>query len=690
MKLVVAEKPSVGVSIAKVVGADERNDGYMEGNGYVVSWCVGHLVTLAEPEEYGEEYKKWNIKTLPIIPDNWKTKNITSTYKQFKVLKELISRKDIEYIVCATDAGREGELIFRLVYNRVGLKRKVKRLWISSMEESAIEKGMNNLKDDSEYDGLYKSALCRGRADWLIGMNMTRLFTLVNGTTTHVGRVQTPTIKMIVDRDIEIRNFVPKDYYVLNALLDGFSASKRIDEKVEAINVLNKCKGKDGIIIKLEEKTKSQSAPKLFDLTSLQQEANSLFKMTAVQTLDTVQSLYEKKLCTYPRTDSSFLTEDMKESTLMLINALSGKLNITSFEMEKVNVDKVINNKKVSDHHAIIPTKTSLSADIYSLEHNEHNILNLLMYRLLSSVYLPYKYKSTKVIVSIEGEDFEANGKQTIDLGFKNIENLFLKFINRKEQNSDVILPTLTKGQTFKNVEITSTTKKTTPPAAYTEKSLLGSMETAGKFVDDEELKEVLKEGGIGTPATRAEIIEKIINNGYIERKNNKLIPTGLGYNLIKTVPEVLSSPAITAEWEKRLNLIAKGEESDTSFMNDIENQIKKIVDSNRGKVKEQRGGSAISKCPICSKAVIENSKAYTCVDKKCKFVIWKNIASKKISREQAKQLIEKQKTNLITGFKSKEGKSFSAYLVLKDDFTVAFEFPKTKKKKNSFKSKFK
>ena len=572
MKLVIAEKPSVSMSIAKVLGAKQRKDGYTEGNGYVVSWCIGHLVSLSPPESYGEEYKKWD--NLPIIPTNWKYEVYKGTKKQFDILKKLMNEKRIDSIVCATDAGREGELIFRLVYNQANCKKPIERLWVSSLEDSAIKKGFQNLKSGKEYNNLYISALCRERADWLIGMNATRYFTIKNGNNgvLSIGRVQTPTLAMIVQRDRDIENFVKSKYYTIEIDCGEFNAvSSKFESRSDVEMIAEKCKTArvNGVIT--EKKT--VNPPKLLDLTSLQREANKIYGFTAQETLDLLQKLYEAKLVTYPRTDSRYLTEDMTDTAKSVISAIVDTMDFT--EVYEPDIKKFSDNSKVSDHHAIIPTINIKSKDLSSLSKNEKDLLYLVSAGLLMAVSPKYEYESTSILLKCVDCDFKAVGKQVTNKGFKEISEQFAAHTrSQKENEDDNILPYVVSGDEF-SVTAKVLEHFTQPPKPYTEDTLLSAMESAGS---SDYIETDIERKGLGTPATRAGIIETLLKRDYIKRNNKQLISTEKGRSLIDTVPEALKSAKMTADWENELSLIAKGKSDSTAFMAEITELVKSIV----------------------------------------------------------------------------------------------------------------
>ncbi|CAM2078043.1 MAG: DNA topoisomerase [uncultured Clostridium sp.] len=681
MKLVIAEKPSVALEISNVIGAKEKKNGYYEGNNYLVTWCVGHLVENAMPEDYSIEYKKWTLDTLPIIPEEWKTKVSTKTKDQFKIVKDLVNRNDVEELICGTDAGREGELIFRLVYNQIGSNKPIKRLWISSMTRESIEKGFCKLKDGREFENLYKSAFCRSKADWLVGLNATRLYTGLYNKLLNVGRVQTPTINLIVQRDNEIKNFEAKQYFIVKADTGLFIASKRFDGIIEAYGIVNKCNGKDGVIKDSVKEEKSIKPSGLLDLTSLQREANKLLGFSAQQTLDLAQNLYEKKIITYPRTDSKFLTEDMKDETKDLIinlvksNILGEKLS-ESYIVEEIKIENVINNKKVSDHHAIIPTTEVLKFDL-SLTDSEHKVLYLIMYKLLESVYKPIKQTNIKIDLSIEDEIFEFSGKQILDCGFKLVEKLMKEKLDIEiEEDKNSFEGEIDIGQIFEKVELSSEAKKTQPPKYYTEATLLSAMENVGRLVDDKELKESLSKG-LGTPATRAGIIEQIIKKGFVKRDGKKLVATTEGENLMKVLPEDIKSPELTAKWETKLDKINKGELSEDKFLEEIKIYINNLISNanntlNKDFIKSKEK-EIIGKCPRCNKNVYEGKLNFYCErGKECGFSLWKQDkffvnAKKEINKSIAKKLLKYGKVEVKGLYSVKKDKKYDAIVVMED-----------------------
>lgn len=574
MKLIISEKPSQAFAYAKALGVKGKKDGYMENNEFIITWCVGHLITLSDPSVYDEKYKKWNYDDLPILPPNFKYQISKDKEKQFKVVKWLMNRKDVTEIVNGCDAGREGELIFRLVYMQAGCDKPFSRLWISSMEDSAIREGMANLKTRSEFDNLYYSALCRMWADWIVGINATRLFSLLYRKTLNIGRVQTPTLAMLTERHNQITFFKEEKFYKVNIHIGGVTAStERINDETTANNILSSCRNFPVVCESVTSERKSVAVPKLFDLTSLQREANKILGYTAKQTLDYAQSLYEKKLITYPRTDSRYLTDDMSETLSAVLHMAAKVPPFDSIPNFYPSTEQVINNKKVSDHHAIIPTKELEKTDLGTLTNGERLLLLLIICRMLCAVYYPYTYESVTTEFKCKGHTFTLKGTKVISFGFKEIQN-FMKFELDEDDEKDVILSDFHQGQVFENCEMDVSEHKTKPPKPHTEATLLLSMENAGAkdMSDDVERK------GIGTPATRAAIIEKIVQTGFAERKGKTIVPTKNGNILISVLPETLTSADLTSEWENKLSLITKGELSYTEFMREIKQMISELV----------------------------------------------------------------------------------------------------------------
>ncbi len=680
MKLVLAEKPSVAQNIAKVLGATKREDGYIEGNGYIVSWCVGHLVELAEPEAYDEKYSKWTYNNLPIFPMDWQYEVSSGTKKQFGILKKLMTRDDVTSLVCATDAGREGELIFRLVYHKAGCRKPFERLWISSMEDVAIKEGFENLRSGTEYDALYEAALCRERADWIVGINATRLFSTLYGQTLNVGRVMTPTLAMAVMREAAIAAFKPEPFYTVQIGLDGFTASsERYKKKAEAEAVSKGCSV--ATVTKAERKEKSEKPPALYDLTSLQRDANRVLGYTAQQILDYTQNLYEKKLVTYPRTDSRFLTDDMAHSLPDIVNLAFHIFPVENVDSVPVHAEQVVNNKKVTDHHAIIPTRELQKCNLGELPKGELAILQLISARLCVAVGDPYRYAETVIELDCGGTAFSAKGKTVLHNGWKALvkKNSSTK-IDEKEQE----LPSVSVGDemTVNGTEIKE--GKTSPPKHYTEDTLLQSMETAGT----DEMPDEVERKGLGTPATRAGIIEKLVRIGFLERKGDKktkyLIPTHKGTALVTVMPEQIQSPSMTADWEEKLLLIEKGEYASEDFMDEIKDVIAGLIQNYEvirdSEVLLSKEANAVGKCPVCGSAVEDKAKAFFCSNRACKFALWKNnryfdSIGKSMTSAMAQKLLSSGKVKL-KGCKSKKtGNTFDAtvYMEVSDDGSTKF-----------------
>lgn len=685
MKLVLAEKPSVAMSLSKVIGADQRGDGYMEGNGYLVSWCVGHLVELSQPEAYDEKYAKWKYDDLPILPEHWQYQVSASTKKQFGILKKLMQRKDVESLICATDAGREGELIFRLVYHQCGCKKPVERLWISSMEDSAIREGFQKLRPGTEYDALYEAALCRERADWIVGINATRLFSCLYGQTLNVGRVMTPTLAMVVMRDAAIRAFKPEPFYSAELKFRDFQAGgERMKEKAEAEKLVAECcQAGSAIITKVEQKEKSEKPPALFDLTSLQREANRQLGFTAQQTLDYTQALYEKKLVTYPRTDSRYLTDDMAPLVTELVSVIQQSFQIQADVPAPVNAAQVINSKKVTDHHAIIPTKTAASYDISSLPSGEQAILTMLAVRLICAVGTPCLYAETVVEAECAGQKFRSKGKTATDIGWRRYAG---KPSEEAEKNAGASeLPELSEGMTLELARVDLKEGKTSPPKRLTEDLLLSAMESASS----DEFPAGVERKGIGTPATRAAIIEKLVQKGFIERRGDKktkyLCSTDKGNALVTVVPEQIQSPSMTADWEEKLLKIEHGEYDGDAFMGEISSMVSGLVKTYEAvkgaDVLMQPERKVIGSCPACGSDVCETAKGWFCRDKNCKFALWKEnrffqTLGKQMTEELAKQLVNQGKARLIHCYSRKSNRYYdtTVHVETGEDGAAAFK----------------
>ena len=684
--LIVTEKPSVARTISKVLGATTRRDGYLEGGGYFISWCVGHLVELAPPGAYDPRFERWDRADLPILPERWQYLVSSSTKKQFDVLCKLMHRADVDRIVCATDAGREGELIFRLVYHQCNCRKPVSRLWISSMEDAAIREGFANLKPSTEYDSLYKAALCRERADWLVGINATRLFSCLHGVTLNVGRVMTPTLAMTVEREAAIDAFRPEPFYtVLLKMEDCMASSERFKEKAQAEELLAECrKSSQALVQKSERKEKAERPPALYDLTTLQRDANRLLGYSAQQTLDYTQALYEKKLVTYPRTDSRYLTEDMAAGLPGLAMDTAAAFGFRG--AIPVHAKQVIHNQKVSDHHAILPTQSVAGADLSSLPAGEASILRLIAARLLAAVGEPYRYAETTVQFECAGQTFTAKGKTVLDEGWKAVERAILGDTAEKiEENLDV--PPEQAALAILSAELKE--GRTTPPKHFTEDTLLAAMETVGK----EDMREEVERRGIGTPATRAATIEKLVQKGFLSRegggKTKYLIPTEKGCALIAAMPEQLKSPAMTAEWEKKLAEIERNNYTPEQFMEEIESMMKSLVNqyanTPNAPAKAAGGAPVVGTCPHCGSEVAEREKGWFCTSRECRFVIWKDNAffnrlGKRPTRQVVDKLLRDGRARLKDCKSQRTGKTYNATVMLTTEadgrakFSLEFE----------------
>ena len=687
--MIVAEKPSVAMSYAKVLGATSRQDGYLEGNGYLVSWCVGHLVELAPPNVYDAKYVKWSIADLPILPQKWQYLVSASTKKQFGILQKLMHRPDVKSVICATDAGREGELIFRLVYEQAGCKKPVSRLWLSSMEENAIREGFAHLKPSTEYDALYNAALCRERADWMVGINASRLFSCLYGQPLAVGRVMTPVLAMTVVREAAIAAFTPEKFYTVDLeLTSGCTASsRRIPEKSVAENLMEACrKEMVATIQRITRKEKSENPPPLYDLTTLQRDANRLLGYSAQQTLDYVQSLYEKKLTTYPRTDSCYITDDDEEMLEELTEELEGFLGITPEDMDEAvpRTRRTVNREKVTDHHAILPTRSMLQADLEALPKGEQNVLKLIIARTLMAVSKPFRYLETLLTTECAGKEFTAKGKEVLEEGWKAVERKVLAdILNRKQKLT--ALPNAAENECgILNAELKE--GQTSPPKHFTEDTLLHAMETASA----DSMPEGVERQGIGTPATRAATIEKLVQKGFLERKGTKktkvLLPTDKGKALITVMPEEIQSPEMTADWETKLLQIERSEMEPGEFMTEINTMITELVKNTEMK----KGANALMKskiigvCPNCGKPVVEREKGWFCENRECRFVLWKDNAflkrlGKRMDAHVADKLLRDGRVRL-KDCKSAKGKTYNATVLLsceadgRSKFSLEFE----------------
>ena len=692
MKLIIAEKPSVAKSIASALGAKSRADGFYEGNGLIVSWCVGHLVSPLDAAGYDEAFKKWRYDDLPILPEPFRYVIAPGKEDAFENLRSLMGRPDVEAVVNACDAGREGELIFRLVYEMAGCHKPIYRLWISSMEDTAIREGFSGLRPGAEYETLYQSALCRQKADWLVGINATRLFSVLYHRTLNVGRVQTPTLAMLADRDWKISSFQKEKYHHVRLKVDGAEAvSEKIADPAEAEQVKAACAGASVICTSVSHEQKKEQPPKLYDLTTLQREANRMFGYTAKQTLDYAQGLYEKKLLTYPRTDSRYLTFDMAETASCVIHLAAKVPPFDGCSSFFPLVETMISDKDVSDHHAIIPTMEMEKADIKGLPVGERNLLLLVCCKLLCAAAEPYVYETVTSTFECGGHSFTARGKHILSEGWREIDRVFRSSLKEKQTDEDSgsNLPDFAEGQTFESAEAVITEHFTSPPKAFTEDTLLAAMERAGAedIPDDAERK------GLGTPATRAAIIEKLVSAGFVERKGKSLIPTKAGINLVTVLPEPLTSPMLTAEWEQRLTAIAKGEADPGGFLDGIRDMVRELVTtysqiSEDGQKLFAPEKEVIGACPRCGKPVYEGRKNFSCSDRACGFVLWKNdrfwtSRKKELTKKMAADLLKKGRTNVKGMWSEKNGATYGAAAILDDTggkfINFKLEFPKRK-----------
>ena len=675
MILVIAEKPSVGAAIGKVLGASSRRDGYLEGNNYIVSWCVGHLVGLADASSYDERFAKWRYSDLPIVPEEWLFEVPKDKQKQFKVLRDLMLDKRVTELVCATDAGREGELIFRLVYKKAGCTKPFKRLWISSLEDSAIREGFAHLRDSGDYDRLYEAALARSKADWIVGINGTRLFSTLYHKKLVVGRVQTPTLAMLVEREGKISTFHKEKYFNVHISKDSLTADmEKVKTEDEAKAIAAACDKKQAVVSSLKKETKTVNPPRLYDLTTLQREANRYYGFTAQQTLDLVQSLYEKKLLTYPRTDSQFITEDMESTARQVIGIVSRKLPLFEGITHEPDIGRITNNAKVTDHHAIIPTVQLEKQDLGELPESEQKIIRLIAMRLLSATGEKHIYDETSVTLTCEGYEFKAKGKTVVQDGWKSVERCFKETLKSKEKDEpERSLPSLNEKDILSSVDASVTEHYTSPPKPYTEDSLLSAMETAGnaEFDDDTEKK------GLGTPATRAGIIEKLVKGGFVERKGKSLVPTKDGNNLVCVLPEQITSPSMTAEWENTLMQIERGNADSNKFLSGIVGMTSELVkaypflsDSEANRF--DTGRESIGKCPRCGSPVYVGKGNYYCSNKECSFCMWEDnkffsSKKKKLTKKIAAELLDKGWCRVTGLYTPKRPQLYDAVIRLDD-----------------------
>ena len=692
MKLLIAEKPSVAKSIASALGAKSGADGCFQGNSLIVSWCVGHLVSPMDAAGYDERFKKWRYDDLPILPEPFRYVLAPGKEDAFENLRRLMNRPDVDTVVNACDAGREGELIFRLVYEMAGCTKPIERLWISSMEDMAIREGFSDLRPGAEYDSLYQSALCRQKADWLVGINATRLFSVLYHRTLNVGRVQTPTLAMLAERDGKIMLFKKEKYHHVRLQVEGAEAvSEKFTDSVQAKQVQTACQNGQAVCTSVTREKKKEQPPKLYDLTTLQREANRIFSYTAKQTLDYAQSLYEKKLLTYPRTDSRYLTSDMAETASCVIHLAAKVPPFDGCGSFFPLVELMVSDKDVSDHHAIIPTMEIEKTDIKALPVGERNLLLLVCCKLLCASASPYEYETVTATFDCGGHTFTAKGKRILSEGWRDIERIFRSSLKEKPEDTDNggVLPDFTEGQAFENVAVSITEHFTSPPKPYTEDTLLSAMENAGK----EDIPEDAERKGLGTPATRAAIIEKLVAAGFVERKGKNLITTKAGINLVTVLPEALTSPMLTAEWEQRLSAIAKGEADPGEFMEGIRSMTQELVQtyshiSEDGQKLFAPEKEVIGNCPRCGKPVYEGKKNFACSDRSCTFVLWKNdrfwtSRKKELTKKMASDLLKKGRTSVRGMWSEKKGATYDAAVILDDTggkfINFKLEFPNRK-----------
>lgn len=701
MRLIVAEKPSVGRDIAGVLGKHRRQQGSLVGDGWIVTWALGHLVELSPPDAYGDEYKKWRLESLPILPEKFKVKVNSRTREQFAVVKSFLRDPSVTEVVNACDAGREGELIFAYLYGLSGCKKPVRRLWISSLTPEAIREGFASLRDGRAMKPLEDAARSRSEADWVVGMNATRAYSVRfgrPGNVLSVGRVQTPTLKLLVEREREIENFKPEKFYTVHARFkreeptyDGVwfkNKQNRLPEKEAAEALAEKVRNGTGTVRKVQKKQQTEKPPLLYDLTELQRNANAKFGFTAERTLRAAQTLYEeKKLITYPRTSSRYLSQDMVKTLKKRVAAAEALPELAPFaekllELDKLPVNKrIVDDSKVTDHHAIIPTGKKLSG---SLPPDEEKVYDLMVRRFLAVFFPAARFENTTVVTEVKEETFLSRGRVVLEAGWR---DLYPDGVGGKKDKEPPVLPPIEEGQEWDVVKVGVKEGETKPPPRYSESSLLGAMETAGKLVEDEELRQQMKESGLGTPATRASIIERLIKVGYLEREKKALVPTQKARSLLDLLGESpLASPELTAQWEQRLARMERGEERREGFIEDIGSFAGKLVDQVREMegeklaAPERKDRKPLGDCPKCGAPVRETKKAYGCSAWKggCDFVIWKTVAGKRVSEAQAKQLLSRGETAKLKGFKSRAGKPFAAALALDEDKKVKLDFDKS------------
>ena len=692
MKLIICEKPSVAKSVSSALGAKSRADGFYEGNGLLVSWCVGHLVSPMDAAGYDPGYKKWSYDDLPILPEPFRYVLAPGKEDALENLRALMGRPDVDTVVNACDAGREGELIFRLVYEMAGCTKPILRLWISSMEDVAIREGFRNLRPGADYDALYQSALCRQKADWLVGINATRLFSVLYHRTLNVGRVQTPTLAMLADRDWKITSFKKEKYHHVRLTVGGAEAvSEKIVSPEDAQAVQAACAGNTAVCTSATREQKKEQPPKLYDLTTLQREANRMFGYTAKQTLDYAQSLYEKKLLTYPRTDSRHLTSDMAETASGILHLAAKVPPFDGCADFFPDVEALISDQDVSDHHAIIPTMEMEKADVGALPVGERNLFLLICCKLLCAAAEPHVYETVTAVFDCGGHSFTAKGKHVVSGGWREIDRIFRSFLKEKPADGDGggSLPDVKEGQTFEGVEAAVTEHFTSPPKPYTEDTLLSAMENAGK----EDIPDEAERKGLGTPATRAAIIEKLVAAGFVERKGKNLIPTKAGINLVTVLPEPLTSPMLTAEWEQKLTEVAKEIADPAGFLDGIRDMVRELVQtyshiSEEGQKLFAPEKEVIGVCPRCGRPVYEGKKNFSCSDRSCGFVLWKNdrfwtSRRKELTKKMAADLLKKGRTNVKGMWSEKKGAAYDAVVILDDTggkyINFKLEFPKRK-----------
>ena len=675
MRLIIAEKRSVAASIASALGVTSRADGFYEGNNLLVSWCVGHLVSPMDAAGYDPSFRKWHFEDLPILPEPFRYVLAPGKEAAFENLRALMDRPDVDTIVNACDAGREGELIFRLVYEMAGCRKPVRRLWISSMEDNAIREGFSDLRPGADYEALYQSALCRQKADWLVGINATRLFSVLYHRTLNVGRVQTPTLAMLVERERKISQFKKEKYYVLRLEMNGTEAvSEKLNDSTEVERAAAACKGVPAICTSVTKEQKKEQPPKLYDLTTLQREANRLLGYTAKQTLDYAQNLYEKKLLTYPRTDSRYLTSDMAETASCVIHLAAKLPPFDSCSNFFPLVEAMISDKNLSDHHAIIPTMELEKADVHALPVGERNLLLLVCCKLLCAAAESYVYEAVTTTLDCGGQFFTAKGKRILSEGWQEIDRIFRASLKETPMDKDSsTFPDFTEGQILDNAEVSVAERFTQPPKPHTEDTLLSAMENAGK----EDIPEDAERKGLGTPATRAGILEKLVSAGFVERKGKSLVPTRDGINLISILPEPLTSPMLTAEWEQQLTEIAKGAASSDTFLDGIRDMVRALVSdhsqvSEEGRTLFAPERESIGVCPRCGKPVYEGKKNFACSDRGCGFVLWKDdrfwtSRKKVLTAKMAADLLKKGRILVKGMWSEKKGVAYDAAVLLDD-----------------------